>query len=261
MAYGLTFVIHPDGETISVNLFLRTIEDVDRLIRDVDYAVSKERGTRRWIIAALHSSAPTITLKPVLDNDEIVEAFVNGLRTITTGALEPPAHFTEQALDDLKRMRRLFVGQDRAKRLVFSSNGKESAAIEKGIDEKAERILRGGYWNLGSVEGTLEALNLHGNPTFTVWDRVSRAPVRCSFPRNVTWKERVKELLERRVLVVGRVNYFRNGIPRSVTNIERIDDMTPAPNLPKATFGSIPSPIIAENPVGYLRAVRGEGSK
>ena len=250
MADSLTFVIHPDAESVSVRLFLKAIEDIDRLIRDVDYAVTKEKGTRRWIISGLHLSAPTITLKPILGNVEIVEALAHGLRIITTGTEEPPAYFTEQALDDLKRMRRLFTGRDRAKSLVFSSNGEEPAVIERDISEKADRILKGGYWNLGSLEGTLEAINLHGIPTFTIWERISIAPVRCSFPRDITWIEQVKSLLEKRVLVVGRVNYFRNGKPRSVTNIKQIEDMTPDHSLPSAAFGSIPSPDIAKDPAG-----------
>ena len=255
MAYSLTFVIHPDAEFVSIRLFLKAIEDIDRIIRDVDYAVTKEKGIRRWIIAGLHSSAPTITLKPALDNAEIVEAFALGLKAITTGTLEPPAYFTEQALDDLKRMRRLFTGRDKAKSLEFSSNGEKHAVIERDISEKADRILKGGYWNLGSLEGTLEAINLHGNPTFTIWDRMSRLPVRCNFPRDIKWKEQVKSLLEKRILVVGRVNYFRNGKPRSVTNIEKIEDMTPNSNLPSATFGSIPSLDIAKDPAAFLHVI------
>ncbi len=258
MAYSLTFVIHPDAESVSVRLFLKAIEDIDRIIRDVDYAVTREKGTRRWIISGLHSSTPTITLRPALDNAEIVEAVAHGLQTITTGTLEPPAYFTEQTLDDLKRMRRLFTGRDRAKSLELSSNGEKHAVIERDIGEKTDRILKGGYWNLGSLEGTLEALNLHGNPTFTIWDRISRLPVRCNFPRDSTWREQIKSLLEKRVLVIGRINYFRNGRPRSITHIEKIEDMTPDLSLPIATFGSIPSPDIAKDPAGFLHIIRGE---
>ncbi len=260
MAYSLTFAIYPDAESISVNLFLKAIEDIDRLIRDVDYAVTRERGGRRWVISELHSSVPTITLRPLLDNVEVVEAIVNGVHIVSQGATEPPAHFGEQALEDLIRMRRLFGGRDRAKRVEFRHNG-HVGVVEKDIGEKAQKILKGGYWNLGSLEGTLEAINLHGNPTFTIWDRVSRAPVRCSFPRNIEWKERIKGLLEKRVLVIGRVNYFRNGIPRSVTDIKKIEDMTPDRSLPRATFGSIPSPDIAKDPAGFLHIIREGGSR
>lgn len=255
MAYGLTFVIHPENQELSLGLFQKTIEDVHRLIRDVDYALTRERGPRRWVVQELHSSTPTITLRPLLENEELVEAIVNGVHIVSQGSLEPPAHFGEDALDDLIRMRRLFSGRDRVKRIEFCRNGHVGVA-ERDIVDKAKKILKGGYWALGSIEGTLEAVNFHGNPTFTIWDRVSRAPIRCYFYKERDWKDRVKGLLEKRVLVRGKVNYFRNGLPRSIANIQEIEDMTPSPGLPKATFGSIPSKEAAEDVVSFLRSVR-----
>lgn len=255
MAYSLTFVISPEERELSLGLFQKTIEDIHRLIRDVDYAVTKERGIRRWVIQELHASEPTITLRPLLDNEELVEAIVNGVHIVSQGSLEPPPHFGEEALDDLIRMRRLFSGRDRVKRIAFHYNGHVGVA-ERDIGDKAERIMKEGYWALGSIEGTLEAVNLHGNPTFTIWDRVSRAPIRCYFHKERDWMDRVKGLLEKRVLVRGKVNYFRNGLPRSIANIEEIEDMTPSAGLPKATFGSIPSKEAAEDVVSFLRSAR-----
>ncbi len=261
MDYGLTFVIHPDAESVSIGLFVKTIDHISRIIQDVDYAVTREKGIRRWVIAGLHCSAPTITVKPLLGDHDVVDTLVHGLKIVEAGTTEPPAFFTEQTLDDLKRMRRLFVGRDKAKRVVVSSNSTEAVTIRDDIDQKADRILKSGYSNLGSVEGILEAVNLHGRPTFTVWDRVSRAPVRCGFPGEAPWKERVKGLLEKRVLVVGRVNYFRNGIPRSVTDIRKLEDMTPDLYLPTATFGSIPTPAVAEGPAEFLKTTRRRQTK
>lgn len=261
MVQELTFAIYPDGEAVSIGLFEKTIQDIHRLVRDVDYAVTKERGIRRWIITQLHSSVPTITLQPLLDSGDTARVLMGGIRTVTLGSQEPPAYFTEQALEDLKRMRRLFTGRDRAKRLEVSHNHGESATIRDDIADKTEQILMGGYWNLGSIEGMLEAINLHGNPTFTIWDRVSRYPVRCRFPKELPWKEKVKSLLEKRVLVSGKVNYFRNGIPRSITSIEAIDDATPSADLPKATYGSIPRDEgTRDDVVTFLHKLRGDKS-
>lgn len=257
MIEGLTFSIYPDGEAVPVGLFIKAIDNIARLVRDVDYAVTKERTGRRWIVSKLHSSTPTITLRPMLGDTATMEAIFEGLHLMTTTVpLEPPVYFTEDALDDLRQMRRLFTGRERAKRLVFTTDGERTATVERNIEDKVTRILAGGYWALGSIEGTLEAVNLHGNPTFTIWDRVSRTPVRCYFPKERGWMDRVKGLLEKRVLVRGKVNYFRNGLPRSIANIEEIEDMTPNASLPKATFGSIPSKEAAEDVVSFLRSAR-----
>lgn len=258
MKQGLTFAIHPDGEAVSLGLLQKTIQDVHRLVRDVDYAVTKEKGIRRWMVEELRSSIPTITIRPLLDHSETVEAIMHGLQTVSRGSLEPPNYFTEEALEDLRRMRLLFIGRDRAKRLEFSFNGEEKAIVESDIGRKVEQILKGGYWNLGSLEGLLEALNLHGSPTFTIWDRVSKMPIRCNFPQEREWKDLTKSLLEKRVLVTGRINYFSNGSLRSITRIEGIEDASPKLDLPKATFGSIPSEEAARGSVEFLHKVRGK---
>ena len=102
----------------------------------------------------------------------------------------------------------------------------------------------------------LEAINLPGSPSVTVWDRVSGSPVKCSFPKTAAWIERTKALLERRVLVSGQVNYFRNGMPRSVTQIRDIEDRTPTPTDLKAEYGCIPDLTGERETVDYIRSIR-----
>lgn len=256
MQNGITFTIQPDAESASLSLFRKAIEDIERLIRDVDYAVTHEKSPRRWVIDELHSSAPTVTIRSLLGDSETVDAIAQGLAVVTAGASEPPRYFNEAALDDLKRMNRLFAGRDRAKAIVVSVEKMQAATIRDDIREKANRILAESYNNLGSLEGNLEAINLHGSSTLTIWDRVSRAPVRCFFPKNSDWIGRVSGFLDRRVLVRGMVYYFRNGVPRSITNISDIEDNTPDYSPPKAEFGSIPDQEAARNPVEFLRSVR-----
>ena len=255
MANSFTFVIYPENEQTSFDLFQKTIDDIRRFIRDIDYSVTRERGKRRWVIESLHSSNPTITVRPLLQNDELIGVITEGIDRVANGALEPPKHWNEPTLEDLRRMKRLFRGKDRARKVEFKSNNEYTTSISGDIGEKVEKILKGGFSAFGSIEGTLEAVNLHGNPTFTIWDRVIGAPVRCYFPKSRSWSDSVKQFLEKRVIVRGKINYFKNGVPRSIVNIEDIIDATPDPNRPKATFGSLgkdrPSDILA-----FLKQVR-----
>lgn len=255
MADALTFVINPEGEYAPLRLFTQAVGQIERLIMDVDYAITKERSPQRWEIGYLHSSAPTVEIRQVKEG-ESVDAIANGLRVITVGTDEPPQYFTEQALQRLQRMQTLFDGRVRARTIEVRSDGLEAATIRDDIKAKAERILRESYVNLGSIEGDLEVINVHGAATFTVWERVSRAPVKCYFPNSLDWVDRVKALLKRRVMVSGEVRYFRNGVPRVVTDIREIIDQTPDTTLPRARFGAIPDPMARENPSEFLRAVR-----
>ena len=103
----------------------------------------------------------------------------------------------------------------------------------------------------------LEAINIHRSPTFTIWDRVSRSPVRCFIPSHSGLIEDAKELLGKRVFVRGSVRYFSNGVPRAITDVMEIVDASPDPNLPEASFGSIPDPEASQDPVEFLRNIRG----
>ena len=257
MPNGLTFTINPDAQSASVDLFLNAMGDINRLLRDVDYAIHHEKTARRWIITEIRASAPTVTVEPLLGDEETVVAIAEGVRAVAAGTDEPPEYFTEEALLDLRRMRRLFVGRDRARSIVVSRNRHHTATIDVDISDKANRILRGGFWNLGALEGDLEEVNFHRTPSFTIWNRVSRTPVRCSFPNTPEWKERIKELLERRVFVQGAIHYFVNGIPRSIRDIVDVQDSSPDPELPEATFGSIPDQEAARDPVAFVRSLRG----
>ena len=257
MPDGLTFTINPDAQTTSVELFVKALRDISRLLNDVDYAIHRGSSSRRWVIEQLHSSAPTVTVQPLLGDQETVFIIAEGIRSVTNGTNEPPQYFTEEVLKDLQRMRHLFVGKDQARSIVVSTNNQETATIGRDISAQTNRILTAGYWNLASLEGILEVISVHKSNTFTIWDRISRSPVRCSVPIHSAMVDEAKELLGKRVFVRGSVRYFSNGVPRAITDVMDIVDATPDPNLPEASFGSIPDIEASQDPVKFLRKIRG----
>ncbi len=255
----MTFVINPEAESATVGLLLNSLEHINRLLRDVDYAINGAKSPRNWVIRKLQSSAPSITVQPDIHighQRQAVKAIGDGLRAVTDGTDYPPQYFTEQALLNLGKMRRLFRGRNKASSIIVLSDGEQMATIRRDISQKTDRILKAGYRNIGSLEGTLEAINVHRSPTVTIWDRTTRTPVRCSIPRGGDWLSRVRAFLEKRVLVTGDISYFANGTPRSITNIIDLEDATPDPNLPKAEFGSIPDARAADDPATFLESVR-----
>ena len=258
MADDLTFVINPEAESAPFGLLLKSLEDIRRLLRDVDRAIYGPRSQHEWLVRKLASSAPTITVQPDLNGRQAAEAVGAGLRAVTAGTNQPPQYFTEQTLVDLQKMRRLFGGRSRAKSIAVFMNGHQTATIRRDISEKVSRILTSGYHNLGSLQGTLEVINVHGAPSVTIWDRVSRTPVRCSIPGGGEWIARAKTLLAKRVVVSGDIRYFVNGRPRSISNVTAIEDATPDPSLPRAEFGSIPDWQVREHGAAqWLNSIRG----
>ena len=259
MPQGLTFVINPEAGVVSVDLFHRAIGDINRLLLGAHYAIRREKSAKHWVIKGLHSISPTIVVDSLLGDQESVSAIGRGLQAVTEGTDRPPEFFTERELENLKRMRRLFLGKDKARSITVAVNDDYAAEIGVDIAEKVDQILSAGYSNLGSLTGRMADVNLHNPPTFTLWERVSRAPVRCSFPNESAWKAKVKDLLEKRVMVRGSIRYFVNGVPRSVSSIAELRDATPDPTLPKAYFGAIPNAEAARDPAAFLNSLRGLG--
>ena len=173
MSDSLTFVINPEAEAASVGLLVKSLDEINRLLRDVDYAVNGPKHQHQWMVRSLKSSAPSITVEPDSGVSPSVEVIAEGLRTVTLGTDQPPRYFTERVLEDLTKMKRLFGGKSRAKSIDVFVDGQQVATISRDISAKAGRILSAGYYNIGSLQGTLEAINVHRSPNVTVWERVS----------------------------------------------------------------------------------------
>ena len=254
----LTFVIQTTEEFSSFDLLVKSLEDIKRMLRHVDYAVHgrSNRRDQEWVVHSIRSSAPTITLAPRRDDRRMVGIVGEGLRVLTEGTDQPPQYFTESVLENLQKMRRLFRGKGCARSMSVLVDDQPTAVIEEDIDKKAERVLSAGYRNLGSIQGELDAINVHRARTATVWDRVSGTPVRWSFSREETGD--VKALLERLVSVTGDVRYFSNGTPRSISNVIAFEEIAVEEHAHTAGFGSIPDSTVLEiGAVKWLESVRG----
>ncbi len=255
MSGQLTFVIGPADENSSIGLLSKALEDIRRLLRDVDNAIYGLKSRQDWQIISLKSSAPTITIAPGRDDVRAVSVIGEGLQVVVEGTDLPPEHFTEPVFEDLKRMQRLFQGRGRANSISVLMDGKEMANIQKDIAKKVDRVLSSGHHNLGSLQGSLEAINVHNSFTATIWDRLSGAPVRWVFPREEI--DRVKTLLEKPVLITGDIHYFSNGAPRSITHVVDIEEIQHIQHQEKAAFGSIPDKRVQEvGAAEWLKSVR-----
>jgi hypothetical protein len=264
MADSLTWELHPEADNFYLKSMIDSLAKIKKLVQDVDLAVTRERRGRPWIVTRLHSSIPTLTIAPAINGTETVAAVKEGVRILTAEEEPriPPIHFSEDALMDLMTMRTLFTGRKYRLRKIVLKDAPESdtpiATIQEDVKQKVERITRGSYAVLGSLEGTLEAANLRPDPPmFTVWERVTGRAVRCSF-NEAQWLDTVSDFMKRRarVLVAGKITYFKNGMPRYISELREIRDMTPDESLPKGDFGSVPDLTGGKDSVEYLRSLR-----
>ena len=137
MPDGLTFQIHPEGESTSLDLFVRVLEDVRKLVIEVDYAVNRQRSGKRWAVTRLHSSlSPTITIdtghyRRLGSISRYGRSCCNGNRRNRAGnrtARRSILHTRIVFAATLRRCSDHFQGPDKASRISVSPHG-ESGVI------------------------------------------------------------------------------------------------------------------------------------
>jgi hypothetical protein len=86
-----------------------------------------------------------------------------------------------------------------------------------------KRLTSAKYHAFGSIKGSLDAISVHHDYEFRVWDETTHKPVTCKF--NPDDLERVKSLLKQRVMVLGTLTSNSAGSPISIN----VEEMIPSP--------------------------------
>ena len=117
-----------------------------------------------------------------------------------------------------------------------------------------EVVMGQGYTSIGSIEGKLETVSVHGRPAFTVFDAVTGRAVRCEFPAER--RSVVLRAMGHKVVVTGRIRRDPHGRPRAVRDAQfkRLGDTETMPSRELAgMFRGMDRDTRA-----YLAEIRGE---
>ena len=99
----LTFVIHPEAEFASVDLLWKSLEDIARLLKQIDRAMYGPKSKHQWYVGKIQSSDPTITVRPDPQGTDAAEVVDAGLRSVTAGTDRPPPTSRNRRLRDSAR--------------------------------------------------------------------------------------------------------------------------------------------------------------
>ncbi|HUX02663.1 MAG TPA: hypothetical protein VMY35_17010 [Phycisphaerae bacterium] len=247
----LVITLEHDSPTVPVDAFLTVVQESVELLRDADrIKAGTFRTTMRWLIsdASMHSPIQ-LTLEP------------SALK-----ANEPITDVIEPCLRDIDRLERgerplLFSPdmQERAKQIVsvlgrgiraihFNSSGFEVTPTQRvaaRVDELTER-----YFEVGSVEGRLEVLSVHGKDSVKVWDARWHCGVKCLV--SDAQLQEATNLLGKRVSVRGRIRceYRR---PKEIVDVFEIRSLGETATLPQAEDFAPIDLTGGKEPADYLR--------
>ncbi len=179
------------------------------------------RDPVRYVITEAKGGSLSLEVKPQPARKQvspalmprITRAVTSGLRTLERSARRPK-HFTDSALMSLRDLARLTGPETPA---VKVSNGTgEAVTLSSRLVTHVEAVLAPELETIGTVEGQLEGLIIHGKRRFLVFDPITGRQITCYFTPRVEW-ESVLRAFGKRVAVSGFIRSRSSGEKVSIT--------------------------------------------
>lgn len=203
--------------------------------REVTGASSKDAV--RYVISEAKGGSLTLGVRPqparrsvrAAAMPRIAKAVTAGLRSLEKSAKRPP-YFSDIALERLRDLA-LIKGPDILSVRIGNGSG-EGLALSSRVIEHVEAVLAPEVESIGTVEGTLEGLIIHGKKRFLIFDPLTGRQVTCYFTERVDW-ETVLKAFGKRVAASGFLRSRRSGEKVSI-HVNRLYVFPPDEELPRA---------------------------
>jgi len=216
---------------------IRTQQAFLELLREVSRAVA---GTVddpvQWVVTKVSESSADYALAPLpilktlapATLHEMVGAVPAGLRELNQGAVRP-RYFTDRALELTTTLTQTIT---RELPDVRTRNGAAEVRLTRQAGTHAQTILDTPFvTDMGTIEGKLETVTVHGKRQFVIFDDLTGARIECQFGHRIAL-DQITAGMERRVAVTGEIRSRETGEIVSViaTDIEVLpgDDELPS---------------------------------
>jgi len=237
----LLVAIKGDIGVISLKTLVTTLENELRVLADLDRALSREaQGSLDWVVSGVAEGSIEIEVESrprIEDKDvgrEVVVQLVRTLEDLETGRGTPP-FLSERGIKATRGMIGV-IGRDGAVGLAVSTPGLQTVDVTPSAIIHGRQLTKVRDKAIGSVEGRLEAISIHGSYKLTVYQSINNRAVTCRLDRD-RWPEDVGSLLGARVNISGLVYYNAFGDPfrvdveevrrlRSRSDLPRVSDLT-----------------------------------
>lgn len=262
MARQLCITIEGQLGQIPFNTLATMARNSCDILQELDNAISaKPGGSMEWFVSGISTEAsltvaiePKSKLKDVDYSPKVAELFVDGLAHIQKEHTTPP-YFSDyglrKALSIAKTLHR--NGAEAIK--VEDIERKASGLIKADVVDSLKKLISIRYQEIGSVEGTLEVISVHGYPRITIYHSITRRSVNCKFTPELL--EVAKEGLGNRVIARGTVyfNYVNEPVKVDADGIEIMPKEKELP-MAKDLRGMVPDFTGDMKTEDYLRSLR-----
>lgn len=221
MAEGPRLHLEIDPDEITLGQLINLESITSRLIREVGAEVARvSTDAIKWVVDSVRSGSPIVyELRPTADPEEVpapaleraVYAITDGLAALARNNAVRPDFFNDEALERARDLGKALGEHVRAVKLFNGKPNLPQGEITKLTVANVEAILaEDEYEALGTVEGRLEAVNVHSRNYFNIYDDLTGARIECRFGSDIP-AEVVGAAIGKRVGVYGTLVSRENG--------------------------------------------------
>lgn len=219
-----------------LDVFLDAFRQLYALLHEIDVGLGAgDDGSLIWRISKADIGHATIELETEpaeADYDptaDVIQLCLEGLQALQLGK-EPPPDFPFGALKHARNLAGILTSE--VSRISLHAPQGPTVRITSQLAGHVETMLGGEREAIGSVEGTMEAISVHRQPQFTLYETVGGGRVVCFFPKEMV--PEVMSAFEQRVLVSGTVRYDRLGRPIAIAIDRKPRILRQRKDLPQA---------------------------
>jgi len=240
-----------DDWHVTLSAFLSQLEAVKAALKQTERLVSGEDEPSIYyrIVGLSYSSPATVVLEAVSRvtqpqgetkkknrraqradySQATVRQFFQSLKGIRDRK-QVPARADLQALEAYRNLAGPLDKKVTGLKLIDSEESKESIDIDRTFQSAIDEIIGPDELVEGTINGTLEKLNLHNTTRFDIFPPIGPKQVACDF--NPTLKPAVIKAVDQYVCVGGKLRYKRlENFPYAI-NAESIEVLPPENELP-----------------------------
>ena len=182
-----------DAREVSLSQLVSASSIFAALLREVAREYAGTERAVKWTVEVKPGSV-TLPIRGRSTSDklseasvsEIVSAVVLGLKTLNEQPTRP-SYFNDQALREAKALANL-VNDDLPRIAVL--NGAAGTDATRQLMVHVDQVMGEGRESIGTIEGKLEALNIHEKPyRFAIFDLLTDQRIECYFGEEVDLEE------------------------------------------------------------------------
>lgn len=240
-------------------VFVDKLDSLKKILNQIDTKLFGKKKNDFRVVDLSHSSPARVVVQAVSDEEGIdssatVNTTVDYINQITNGDI--PDNVDYSLLTHFKELGR-GIGTGFNDLSLKSDN--TIAYIGKKFLAEVELALSEEDFCEGSVDGFLEAINLHdGKNTFNIYPIVGASKVQCHFPPEL--HDDAINGVDKKVLVSGLLKYRRGESFPSSVEVRTIDVYPPEEELPtfESLYGFAPKATGSLSSEDFIRKLRDE---